>query len=70
MADNPRERISDATKQAEHRDAEAEHGAPQVPTAAESEAAERHGSAMHSTAENYEEMLERGKDQRGEGRIP
>ena len=70
MAKNPRDRISEATKNAEHRDAQARPGAPQVPTAAESEAADEHGSAMRSTEEGYEEMLERGAHQRGEGRLP
>jgi hypothetical protein len=69
MADK-QERITDATKEADRRDAEASHGAPQVPTAAESEAAERHGEASPETGEHYEEMLERGANQQGEGRVP
>lgn len=69
MADK-QERISKATKEAEHRDAQAEAGAPQVPTAAEEEAAIRHPMADESTKEHYEEMLERGANQRGEGRLP
>ena len=69
MADK-QERISNATKDAEHRDAQAEHGAPQVPTAAEREAADRHGKADPKTGEHYEEMLERGAHQKGEGRLP
>jgi hypothetical protein len=69
MADK-RERISDATKEADRRDAKAEHGAPQVPSAAESEAAERHGQADPKTGAHYDEMLERGARQKGEGRLP
>ena len=69
MADK-QERISKETKDADRRDAKAEHGAPQVPTAAESEAAERHGKAAPGVGEHYDEMLERGKNQQGEGRVP
>jgi hypothetical protein len=67
MAD---ERITNATKDAEHADAKAEHGAPQVPTAAESEAADRNGGASPETKQNYEEMLEKGANAKGEGRLP
>jgi hypothetical protein len=69
MADK-QERISNATKDAEQRDAKAEAGAPQVPTAAEEEAEIRHPMADPSVAEHYEEMLERGANQKGEGRLP
>ena len=69
MADK-QERISQATKDAGRRDAKAEHGAPQVPTAAETEAAERHGKASPDVGEHYDEMLERGARQKGEGRLP
>lgn len=48
----------------------AEHGAPQVPTPAESEAADRHGTASPGTSEHYEEMTKRGAEQKGEGRLP
>lgn len=64
------ERISDATKEAGRRDADAEHGASQVPTAAESEAADRNGGASPETKEHYEEMLEKGANAKGEGRLP
>ena len=69
MADK-HERITNATKDAARRDAEADHGAPQVPTAAESEAANRHGKVDPDTARHYDEMLERGAKQAGEGRLP
>jgi hypothetical protein len=68
MADN--EKITDATKDAERKDAEAEHGAPQVPTAEESAAADRTGPASEQTKESYEEYLETAKDAKGEGRLP
>jgi hypothetical protein len=64
------EKITDATKDAEARDAKAEHGAPQVPTAEESAAADRHGKADPKTAEAYEEYLDTAKDAKGEGRLP
>jgi hypothetical protein len=70
MADQPQERISDATKEADRRDAQAEHGAPQVPTAAESEAADRHGPASEETKEAYEEYLDTAANAKGEGRLP
>jgi hypothetical protein len=69
MADR-HERISDATKDADRRAAETAHDAPQEPTAAEADAAERVGGPDPETAEHYEEMLERGAHQRGEGRLP
>jgi hypothetical protein len=70
MADQPQERMTQATKDAAARDAKAEHGAPQVPTAAESAAADEHGAASPETAEHYEEMLEKGANAKGEGRLP
>jgi len=69
MADK-QERVTDATKEADRRAAGAEHGAPEVPTAAESEAADRHGPVDEKVAEHYEEMAERGANQPGEGRLP
>ncbi len=64
------EKITDATKDAERRDAKAAHGAPQVPTAAEAEAADRKGGADPEAAEAYDEYLDKAKDAKGEGRIP
>jgi hypothetical protein len=69
MADKT-EKISDATKDAEARDAEAQHGAPQVPTADEAAAADRNGGASPEAAEAYEDYLDKAKDAKGEGRIP
>ena len=70
MADEPQERITQATKDAEHADAKAGHDAPQVPTAAESAAAERHGKASPEAKEAYQDYLEKGADAKGEGRLP
>jgi hypothetical protein len=69
MADK-QQRISDATKDADRKAMKAEHGAPEVPTAAEKEAAERHPKAAPDTSEHYKEMTERGANQKGEGRLP
>ena len=70
MADERQERITHATKEADRADAAAEHGAPQVPTAAESEAADRHGRVDPDVKEHYEDMLEQAADAKGEGRLP
>ena len=64
------EKISDATKDAERRDAAAQHGAPQVPTADEAAAADRKGKTDPKAAEAYEDYLDTAKDVQGEGRIP
>ena len=69
MADKDK-RVSDATKEADRKAMNAEHGAPQVPTAAEAEAADRHGKVKPGTSEHYDEMAERGAKQKGEGRLP
>jgi hypothetical protein len=63
------EKVTQATKDAERADAHAEHGAPQTPTAEESEAAERNDVSPEAR-ESYEEYLDKAKDQPGEGRIP
>lgn len=70
MGDQPQEKISQATKDADRADAKAEHGAPQVPTAAEAEAADRRGGASPETKEHYEDMLDKGANHPGEGRLP
>jgi hypothetical protein len=70
MADEPQERITQATKDADRAASKAEHGAPQVPTAAEAEAADRHGEVSPETEEHYEEMVEKGANAKGEGRLP
>ena len=69
MADK-QERITDATKDADRKAAHAEHGAPEVPTAAEMDAAGQHPQASPETAEHYEEMTEKGANHKGEGRLP
>lgn len=69
MADQ-NEKISDATKEAEKRDAKAVPGADQVLTKEEAEAADRKGKADPEAAEAYDDYLDKAKDAKGEGRIP
>ena len=64
------EKISDATKESERRDAKAAHGADQILTKEEVEAADRKGKADPEAAEAYEEYLDKAKDAKGEGRLP
>jgi len=64
------EKITDATKEAEARDAKAAHGAPQRPTSEESAAADRTGAADPKAKKSYDEYLDKAKDTKGEGRIP
>ena len=64
------EKISDATKDAEQRDAHAAHTAGDRPTPEESAAADKKGKADPEAAEAYEEYLYTAKDAKGEGRIP
>ena len=69
MGDAKQQRVSDATKETERREANAEHGAPEVPTAAEAAAAEKN-TVSPETREHYQEMTEKGANQQGEGRVP
>jgi hypothetical protein len=64
------EKITQATKDAERQEAKAEHGAPQSPTPEEEAAAERAGGPSDETRESYEDMLDKGANQKGEGRLP
>ena len=60
------ERVTDATRQAEARDAEAPHGTRSGPDAG----ARRGGTADPRTKKAYDAYLDAAADQRGEGRIP
>ena len=64
------EKITDATKEAERRDAKAMPGAGQVLTREEAEAADRNGGADPEVAEAYGEYLDTAKNVPGEGRLP
>ena len=67
MAD---EKITQATKDAERQEARAEHGATETLTPEEEAAAERAGAPSDDTREHYQEMTEKGANQKGEGRLP
>jgi len=60
-------RPSDVTREEEAREAKKGHDAGGEPTAEEEAAAERH-DVDPKTREGYEEMLERGAHQQGEGK--
>lgn len=66
----PQERISKETREVAQHDALAEHGAAEVPTPEEVAAADRYGDASSETKASYDEALERGANQQGEGRTP
>ena len=65
----PETRPSAETRDAEHDEAGAPHDADRAPTREEEEAAERN-PLDPETAEHFEEMAERGANQKGEGRVP
>ena len=64
------EKITQATKDAERQEANAEHGAQETLTPEEEAAAERAGGPSDETREHYQEMTEKGANQKGEGRVP
>jgi hypothetical protein len=65
-----RTRPSGETRAEEAREARKGADAGRPPTPDEEAAADEHGDAPGDVAEHYEEMLERGAHQEGEGRIP
>lgn len=73
--DSTRSDVTGATRQAEEEEARASHVADRAPTSNETELAddaaqELRDSGKESTgAEHYEEMIERGANEKGEGRI-
>ena len=62
-----RPKVTDETRHAERNDANREHDADRRPTKAEDKAAPK--KVDGNVAEHYEEMMERGANQKGEGRI-
>jgi hypothetical protein len=64
-----RTKPSQETRAAEREEAGAPHDADRAPTADEAAAAEDL-EVDPEVAKRYEEMAERGADQKGEGRIP
>jgi len=67
MAKTPKTNPSRATRDEEARDANVAAGADRVD---ETALAETDAKADPDVAEHYEEMTERGAQQRGEGRLP
>jgi hypothetical protein len=63
-------RPSDKTRAAEAADAQVHAEADDMPTEGEEAAAERAGKVDPEVAEHYEEMTDRGANQKGEGRLP
>ena len=68
MAEPGADKVNEATRRFEIRDACVFRGAGRGPTPDEEAAAERWGTFAPSTASAYREMLDRGAWQRGEGR--
>ncbi len=70
VADEQQTRPSATTRETERADAEVHAAADDMPTADEEAAAERAGRPDPAVERNYEDAIERGADQQGEGRIP
>ena len=68
MADDRTEKISDATRAADRADAQAAHQPDRMPTSDEAAKADQL-KLDPEAAKHYEEMAERGANQKGEGRI-
>lgn len=67
--DDDQERVSEATKQAERAEMDAEHEADREPTAEEEEKAESR-DVDPEVAEHAEEMYKTGAQVKGEGELP
>jgi hypothetical protein len=63
-------RPSGTTRDAEAADAQVHASPDDMPTAEEEEAAERAGTPSADVTKTYEEAVERGAKQQGEGRLP
>jgi hypothetical protein len=61
---------NDKTRAFEAEDAQTAHVPDEEPTGDEEAAAERAGDVDPNVAAHYEEMAERGANQKGEGRLP
>ena len=70
MTSDPRTKPSRETRAEESRDARVRAGADEIDEIDESDYPARDPDLDPEVVENYEEMTERGADQRGEGRIP
>jgi len=63
-------RPSNKTRATEEEDAQVRAEADQMPTSDEEAAAERAGDIDEDVERNYEDAIERGADEKGEGRLP
>lgn len=63
-------RPNETTRAAEAEDAQTRAGSDGRPTPEEEKAAERAGKPSDDVSKNYEDAIERGANQQGEGRIP
>lgn len=63
-------RPSDTTQSAEEDDARVHSAPDRMPTPDEEAAAERAGQPRPEVEEQYEEAMERGANEKGEGRVP
>lgn len=63
-------RPSPTTREAEEADARVHAGPDSLPTGEEEDAAERAGDLDPEVAKQYDEAIERGARQKGEGRLP
>ena len=63
-------RPSGTTRDTEAADAQVHAAADRMPTPEEEDAAERAGQPGSDVERNYEEAMERGAKQKGEGRLP
>jgi len=71
MPDEPQPtRPSDTTQSAEEDDARVHSAPDRMPTPDEEAAAERAGTPRPEVAEQYEDAMERGAKEEGEGRLP
>ena len=68
MTDVPKTRPSDATRAEEARDAQVRSGSDEIDSSAATP--DDDTAVAGDVAEHYEEMIERGAAQKGEGRLP
>jgi hypothetical protein len=70
MTERPRTRPSGATRAEEEKDARVEAGADTDSDSSDADRAPTREELDPDVAENYEEAIERGANQRGEGQLP
>jgi hypothetical protein len=70
MTERPRTTPSGATRAEEEKDARVEPGADTDTDNSDADRAPTREELDPQVAESYEEAIERGADQRGEGRLP